>query len=546
MTKNKTLNAQGYQPPTSQGPAKRAASDDQKGGVIRSAKPDIDSQEQAFIWWRSQLLLMVVAFGLLLLGAGLFTLLMPPGSTQSQTEQSIDEPQAISANSEPTSTNQADESGGTPWQEQQRAEARAQSQSILSELVSLKRSLQERKVQEWAQADFVHGLELAEQGDDLYALQEYPQALAKYKQALSALETIDAKIPSVLKAYVSAANQGIAQSRFELARQKFQKALALDPNHIPALAGLARLEVLPEVLSKLASAETNVLQYNETQDPSYLERAIEAYQSAIAADTLASSAQDKLESAELQLVEHRFNAAMTAALKALLESKYATAQTQFSAALQEHPEHVLAQQGLEQALALNKGNSISWMFDQARRSQARENWQQAQSIYQAILQRDPSQASARSGLVQARVHAELDLALREYLENPMHVTDRARRPQIDKTLSQAKGISRQGRLLDSQINQLEALMEGAEKALIVTLTSDAATTVFLLKRGAKPIKYSPFVSKQLSLLPGRYALSGQRVGYQDVRQELLILPNAKDELNVDIRSETALESGGGE
>lgn len=128
----------------------------------------------------------------------------------------------------------------------------------------------------------------------------------------------------------------------------------------------------------------------------------------------------------------------------------------------------------------------------------------------------------------------------------MHVTDRARRPQIDKTLSQAKGISRQGRLLDSQINQLEALMEGAEKALIVTLTSDAATTVFLLKRGAKPIKYSPFVSKQLSLLPGRYALSGQRVGYQDVRQELLILPNAKDELNVDIRSETALESGGGE
>ncbi len=519
---DRSLTPTNYQPP---GREPRATPN---SSVTPSAVP--------FVWWRSQLVLMMIAFALLLLGGLLLSWLLPPAALSNT-------PSAVSVAPNGNSSFVPNAEGDTelaPWQAQQRADARAQAQQILAELIELKRNLESMRVREWRLAEFDAALARAEQGDDHYALQAFSQALAEYQAAHSALQSLERQIPQVVEQYTNNANKAMNDGRFELAEQYFSKALQLDRNHIPALSGQARLATMPEVLSTIASADDKRQQYHSRREIDLLESALADYQKALETDALAPGVSDKMQATERQITEHRFNAAMSSALGALLAGRYAVAQTQFSLALDERPEHKLAKQGLDQALALNKGSSIREMFAQASALESKENWQQAASVYSAILARDSSQVKARGALVQAQVRAQLDAKLRAALAEPMHVTDPERRDAITQTLAQAKGIRRQGAVLDGQIEALEALLEGATQIVTLSLTSDSATTVYLLKRGAKPIKYAPFANKVLSLPPGRYALSGQRVGYQDVRQELVIAPNTERSLRVDIRSKVAL------
>ncbi len=508
-----------------------------------SVRPSSEAAHNAtpFVWWRSQLVLMMIAFCLLLLGSLLLSWLLPPAAVPSTPTVQGRVNAELNVNSPSANTSDPNEQL-SPWQSQQRADARAQAQQILAELIERKRSLESLGVRDWREEEFAAALARAEQGDDLYAMQEFAQALLEYEAARTALQNIEQEIPQIVAQFTQNANQAMQDGRFDLAKQKFAMALRLDANHIPALAGQARLATMPEVLSAIGRADEQQQRYQSQRDISLLQNALTEYQAALALDPLAPTLQDKITATEQLMIEHRFNAAMSQAVQALLAGRYALAQAQFSEALEARPDHSLAKQGLDQALALNKGSSIEQMFAQARASENQENWQQAASFYTAILARDASQVSARSGLVQADVRAQLDAKLRATLAAPLHVTDPERRAEIEQTLAQAKGISRHGEVLNAQIQAIDELLQGAEQLVTVSLTSDSATKVYLLKRGAKPIEYAPFASKILSLPPGRYALSGQRVGYQDVREELVIEPNAKQVLRVDIRSKVAVNT----
>ena len=62
----------------------------------------------------------------------------------------------------------------------------------------------------------------------------------------------------------------------------------------------------------------------------------------------------------------------------------------------------------------------------------------------------------------------------------------------------------------------------------VALTSDSATQVTLTKAGANSLELGSFARKNLALRPGRYELTGERLGYQDVRREIELRPNGED------------------
>ncbi len=500
---------------------------------------------EPFVWWRSQLVLMVIVFALLLAGAVLWTLLTPPATPlMSEQVQGSDGSERSNAGASPINTDP------TPWQTQQSQAARAQAQDVLAQLIALKTSLQAADVQTWAPTDFSAALAQADAGDEDYAIQQFEPALEHYQSALESFEALDQQIPEVVEAYVESAYAAIEERKLDLAREALGKALKLDANSISALTALARLDGLPEALAHIDAAVLAEQQFAQTQDTTLLQSAIQDYQAAIAIDPLLTRASASLEAAQTTLLEHRFDQAMSTALNALMENRYSAAQSAFSKALDfanqldvsDSPEYQLAQRGLDQALALNQGSSINGLFAQAKQAERSENWQQAASVYQAILNRDASQIRARSSLVQARIRADLDSQLKRYLADPLSFTKDQDRAAIQQLLADAKGIRRGGEVLAQQIAQAEALLNGAQQQIRVELVSDQATTIYLLKRGAKPIRYAPFENKSLSLKPGKYTLVGQRVGYQDVRKELVLEPGSRQATRLDIRSGSILDS----
>jgi hypothetical protein len=89
-------------------------------------------------------------------------------------------------------------------------------------------------------------------------------------------------------------------------------------------------------------------------------------------------------------------------------------------------------------------------------------------------------------------------------------------------LDRAATIPSPGIRLKRQMVVLSTLLEEARIPVTVILNSDGETDVTVYRIG----KLGRFTSKQVTLRPGRYVITGTRAGYRDVRVELTLSANA--------------------
>ena len=89
-------------------------------------------------------------------------------------------------------------------------------------------------------------------------------------------------------------------------------------------------------------------------------------------------------------------------------------------------------------------------------------------------------------------------------------------------MEQAKRITARGPILDQQIRDLTVLLQQANTPVTVTLRSDSETEVIVYKVA----RLGRFEQRQLTLRPGTYTAVGTRVGYRDVRQDIVVLHDA--------------------
>ena len=485
-------------------------------------------------WWSSQLTLMLLVFGLLLLAALLLSVFStPPSLGVSSQSASTDLDESTPENTQPIE-------GSLPWQRQREAQARVDAQDILSEMLNIKKDLEEVGVQRWANLQYQAALALAESGDDSYKLQAYEEALVQYQSALAAMKAMREYKPRVVAELTDQGQQALEDGKVSLAQDLFERAKAIDGNHIPALTGLARTQSLPQVLRLEAKAQDAIVKYQASRELDHLVLAKTDLEQASTLDTRVQAVADLLQDVNEMIAEHKFTNAMSDALNALFARRYAQAQQGFSAALSIKPDDRVALDGLQQALALNRNSSLVSLYAQATQHEDAERWQQAASTYQELLNRDQAQVKARTSLVQAQVRAQLDAKLEQIKAAPMDVTVDSKRNEIEQILASARAIKNSGSRLKAQIADIENLLQGSDQLVKLSVSSDGATSVYLRKRGAKPIAYDPFTSKQLALKPGRYVFTGQRLGYQDVRQEVVIAPQQRSSATVDIRCTVAL------
>lgn len=469
-------------------------------------------------WWQSQANLILAVFALLAIAAFLLVNLTPPPTLPGQ------QATVVATDGSLTQVDVTASTPETPWDEARRAQARTDSQDVLSELLENKKVLEAKGVVEWAPERYQATLALADAGDSFYKQQDYQQAIENYQAAAQGMLALNELVPDILKAKVSDGLQAIDDGKTQLAQQAFKQALILDANNIDALSGLGRANTLDDVLVLVNAAQQGEQLFLSNDELATLQAANEKYQQALAIDSQLKQAKKGAQRVTQLLQDKRYRLAMSQGFNALFARQYSSAKKAFSTALQIKPNDATARSAYQQSLASDRSSSLSSVLANAKAFEQAEEWSKALSNYQAVLQRDPNQVSAKLGQIRSRVRSELDDKLESVLADPLALSKATAKARADAVLQDARAISRKGARLSEQIAQIEMAIAQLNTSIKVSFSSDQLTNVSLSKAGASKIDLGTFSSKNLALKPGRYVLNGSRLGFRDVRQEIVLQP----------------------
>lgn len=513
-------------------PSKRQAGDSD----AFNSKGDLLGANKDAPWWHSQFNIMLCAFGLLAVCAFLVVLLIPKPNASSYNT-------VLNDKGESNVTDQtvvSDDESEAPWDETRRKQARSDSQDLLAELLASKKDLEAKQVLSWSKSEFETALEKADAGDQFYKVQDFSKALQSYTDARDSLIDISESIPEIAKQRVAEGNAAIDSGKSGLAKEKFKQALILDQNNIPALTGLDRADNLDVLLSLIESAQSDEQDFEESDLLSRLQDAQEKYQKAIALDSkseLALLGQQRLAN---KIVDKKYRVAMSKGFNALFEYRNKQAQQGFSEALKLKPNDVTATSAYRQSLASDKRSSLNSLIKSAKSLEQSEDWAQAMSTYQTVLQRDPNQIDAKLGVIRTRARAGLDESLRNLQQDPLALSKSNIRSEAEAVLKDALAIKRKGPILNQQISQIQSSLSAVETDLKVQFQSDEFTDVYLIKAGSRKVRLGNFSQKKMALKPGRYVLTGSRVGYVDVRKELNLQAGLTEIITISISCDTPI------
>jgi hypothetical protein len=148
-----------------------------------------------------------------------------------------------------------------------------------------------------------------------------------------------------------------------------------------------------------------------------------------------------------------------------------------------------------------------------------ERWHEAAREFDAVLAIDPQAQFAVQGLAESRRLAQLNDQLDSYVRKPERLQSPQPRINARTLLDSSASIENKGPRLQQKYQQLAALVELAETPVPVDFVSDGMTDVTINRVGG----FGKFRETTITLLPGRYIVRGERVGYRDVRLELTVM-----------------------
>ncbi|MEH6638933.1 MAG: hypothetical protein V7717_06665 [Porticoccaceae bacterium] len=414
--------------------------------------------------------------------------------------------------------------------DQQDLQARRQAQDVLAGIKELQKLLENKSVRAWAASEYNAALAKLPQGDFDYRQRRYAAALVVYSSVETDLKALAAQVEPRLKQLLSDAQAALEIGNAERALELFQLALTIEADNSVAKKGLARAQVLPEVMAHVAEGEQQL-------KTGAAEAALIAFNKALALDGEHPLPRSGQKRAQQHIDNARYQSAMSEGFKQLNAGRYQDAITAFKQALAVTPQSTDARSALAQAQARQTHTGIERLLSQARASEAQENWQDAVNSYRLALERDSTVSESRVGEIRASTRAELDQNLDIMLVDPLRLASNSIYRQAEQLLSDARGIGNPGPRLIRQIDNLQQTLSAARIPVALTLQSDNATQVTLLKVG----EFGTFQNKVIKLVPGRYVATGYRQGYRDVRIAFKVTSAAEaDSLVVQVQCDESI------
>ncbi|NQZ87869.1 MAG: hypothetical protein HRU38_00800 [Saccharospirillaceae bacterium] len=399
----------------------------------------------------------------------------------------------------------------SPWRESQLAKHRRDAQEILSLVLEKQKNLEDKKVTFWANETFEAALKTAESGDYYYRSQEFSSAMASYQNALKQLINIEASIPEQFGEFLAQGKLALKENNANLAKEKLQVAMYMQPNDSKASSAFDRALVLDQVLALVKIGTVFV------EDRQY-EAAKSSFEQAHQLDRRSALVNEQLQQVNQLIVDRDYSFAMSSGYKKLQQNKYNQALVFFNQAKKIKPTSVPAVQAIKQSKNERMQANISFKFEQAQERIQQEDWSKALDKYNAILLIDKSLLQAQIGILKSTARLTLSDKLNNYIDYPERLSNKNVYQQALFTKQDAMNIAHPGEKLLQQIKSINQLMIKAKVPLLVNIKSDNQTMVTLYRSG----QLGRFLAKELSLTPGEYTLVGSRDGFRDVRQAFIL------------------------
>ena len=401
-----------------------------------------------------------------------------------------------------------------PWEDAQRAKKRREAQDVLATLLSKQEQLQNKRVEIWQKQAYAQAVEQAQNGDQLYRQQQFESAIAAYQDADSQLDAILESTPHHFNQYLQQGLAALESDNGELAKEQLTIALYLDPSNEQASGAFDRAIVLDEVMSLIKTGNAYV-------DEMQLELALERFNEALKLDPHSVMAKTQVETTQQAIKQQRYAKAMSQGYKQLNNKQYTSAIKYFKQAQKILPSQTAPAQAIAQSNNLTTHSQIEKIIEKALAFEQQEKWLSAKQQYQAALKVDPSLLEAKLGGLRTTARLNLANQLDKIISNPLALTDERIYQQATSVYRNALKTKPPKKHLLEQLDRVKTTLTQARIPVSLLIESDNNTKVTLYKVGL----LGQFDTKKLHLNPGSYTIIGSRDGYQDVRHQFTLNAN---------------------
>lgn len=411
-----------------------------------------------------------------------------------------------------------------PFQALLREQTREKAQEELARFVELQMQLEETmQVGRWGQAELDQAKALATAGDEQFVAEAFEDSLASYKAASDKLAALISTGTDILAEALTRGQEALDARDQALALASFEQALTIDPENSEAQTGVARANLLPEVIELMREAKNHELAGD-------FRAALETYERVQALDSKTYGLTAAMAVARSGVSDMRFRERLSDGFKAMDAERFEAARSSFDAALKIKPGDPVALGGLEQVAERKDLATIRELRASAEGFEAAEEWRRAIEDYEKVLALDGNIQFAKSGKSRALAQERASITLGNIIASPDKLSSKRLYGQAGDILKEATNLEPRGPKLAAQISRVEDLLATYGTPVPVTFRSDNRTEITLSTIG----RLGTFSEKQLTLRPGAYTVIGSRDGCRDVRESILVRPDMQP---IDIRCE---------
>ncbi len=346
-------------------------------------------------------------------------------------------------------------------------------------------------------------------------------ATRDYPEALDQLVALEASLPERIEGLYATAVNEIERGELLNAQARYNALQEMAPDDSRLINLEARIAALPEVIAALASAA-------DAEAVGDLSAAVAAAEEATRADPLHQRAQQRLTELRSALTRAQFTEAMSAGYGALSSQRFADAEAAFRTAAKLMPAAPEPGVALTELAQARTQATLIALREQGSQAESEERWADAVAHYENALEIDALMLFATDGIERAKPRAALDTQLDNIPKERDRLVDRRILAKAEASLAEAKAIANPGPRLQSQIAAAQETITYAKTPLAVSISSDGATDVTLLRVR----RLGTLTQETLSLRPGTYTAVGIRDGFRDVRVTFDVRPNQDNAVTV--------------
>lgn len=384
--------------------------------------------------------------------------------------------------------------------------------NLAREILKKQIQLEDTGVFLWADETFAALTGKLDDADELYRIAEYDAALSSYEEIAAGLDELIKRGAEELATQLALGDQALIDGDFDTAIRAFTIANAIKRNDESIGQRLERAENLETVISLMREGEM------EERNGDF-DRALKKYQEAASLDGEWQDAVMGVGRIREAITQRRFTDAMSEAFTALAAKDYTPSREAFGKAQQIMPNSAEPADGLLQVEQAIRTDTINQHRAAADGYLEESRWVEAASEYEAALAIDSTLVFAEDGLAYANSRQDIDEQLQRYLADPTLMQQDEGLQAARKTLAIASRTDPKSPQMSDYIDTLARLISNARVEVPVTITSDNKTDITVLK----VVSLGKLSTDVLRLIPGRYTIKGERLGYRDVRIDLTIV-----------------------